>query len=311
MALERFIEAQNKDFTRALQEVKNGHKTTHWIWYTFPQLKGLGRSYNAQYYGIEGLSEARAYLKEPLLKQRLIEIATAFYNVEGRSAAEVFGILDAKKVQSCMTLFHKADPEIQIFKQVLDKYYNGELDWKTLEGCSLKIAVFCGSTHGKDPAFTKAAKALGAWIGDHHHTLVYGGGHAGNMGDVSLSALDHHGQCISVSPLFLKREEDPRIKHHIDVETLSERKDKMIELADAFVALPGGPGTLEEISDVISLVRLRRLNAPYCFYNVNGFYDPLMRFYDEMVEQGYFTSLHRSEVHFVDSLEELTKIIDS
>ena len=85
----------------------------------------------------------------------------------------------------------------------------------------------------------------------------------------------------------------------------------MIELADAFVALPGGPGTLEEISDVISLVRLRRLNAPYCFYNVNGFYDPLMCFYDEMVEQGYFTSLHRSEVHFVDSLEELTKIIDS
>lgn len=311
MALERFIDAQALDYKKALQEVKNGHKTTHWIWYIFPQLKGLGRSYNAEFYGIENLNEARAYLKEPLLKQHLIEISSAFYNLEGHDPAKVFGILDAKKVQSCMTLFHKADPEIQIFQQVIDKYYHGQYDWKTLEACSLKIAVFCGSTHGNDPAFALAAKELGAWIGDHHHTLVYGGGHAGNMGDVSLAALDHHAQCISVAPLFLKREEDSRIKHHIDVATLSQRKDKMIELADAFVALPGGPGTLEEMSDVISLVRLRRLNAPYCFYNVNGFYDPLIRFYDEMVKQGYFTSLHRKQVRFVDELDELISIIES
>ena len=311
MRLDRFIIAQENDYQQALKEIRNGHKRSHWIWYIFPQIKGLGRSYNAEYYGITNLSEARDYLQNPTLREHLLEITQAFYDLDGNDPVKVLGGIDAKKVKSCMTLFYKADPKITLFKDVLDKYYGGQLDFNTLEKISLKIAVFCGSTHGTDPEFVKQAKALGAWIGDHHHVLIYGGGHAGSMGDVSLSCLDHGGQCISIAPLFLKREEDPRVARHIDVVDLSARKKAIIEMADAFVALPGGPGTLEEISDVISQVRLRRISKPYCFFNIDRYYDPLITMYDEMVEKGFFTKVHRKQILFASTLDEVIKIIES
>lgn len=132
-SLERFVEAQAfaSSYERALAEVKNGLKIGHWIWYIFPQVKGLGMSVNSKYYGIEGLEKARAYLQHPILGKRLREITTALLEVQGKSAKDVFGYLDAMKVRSCMTLFDEV-AEDDLFMQVLEKYYQGEKDNLTL-----------------------------------------------------------------------------------------------------------------------------------------------------------------------------------
>jgi len=130
--LERFVEAQELMYPMALDEVRNGRKRGHWIWYIFPQLKGLGMSENSQYYGIDGIEEARAYLQHPVLGARLREITTAFLELVGKNAQEVFGHLDAMKVCSCMTLFNEVSDD-DLFQKVLDRYYNGVADDRTLE----------------------------------------------------------------------------------------------------------------------------------------------------------------------------------
>lgn len=132
-SLERFVDAQAfaSVYERALAEVKNGQKIGHWIWYIFPQMKGLGMSYNSHYYGINGLEEARAYLQHPILGKRLREITTAFLELQGKNAEEVFGYLDAIKVRSCMTLFDEV-AEGELFTQVLEKYYQSEKDKTTM-----------------------------------------------------------------------------------------------------------------------------------------------------------------------------------
>ena len=136
--INRFLEAQETTYQQALQEVKNGRKTSHWIWYIFPQIEGLGQSYASHYYGIEDIEEAKAYLQQPILKQRLLEISSALLEVEGKNSFEIFGTLDAIKVQSSMTLFHITNPEEEVFKQVLDKYYDGTLDENTIEKLNTK-----------------------------------------------------------------------------------------------------------------------------------------------------------------------------
>ena len=130
--LERFVEAQELMYPMAFDEVRNGRKRGHWIWYIFPQLKGLGMSENSQYYGIDGIEEARAYLQHPVLGARLREITTAFLELVGKNAQEVFGHLDAMKVCSCMTLFNEVSDD-DLFQKVLDRYYNGVADDRTLE----------------------------------------------------------------------------------------------------------------------------------------------------------------------------------
>ncbi|MFN5346073.1 MAG: DUF1810 domain-containing protein [Bacteroidota bacterium] len=131
--LDRFIQRQESVYTNALNEIKSGYKSSHWIWYVFPQLKGLGKSELSNYYGIGNLNKAREYLAHPVLGPRLIEITTAFYNLENVSASSVLG-RDDKKLKSCMTLFDLADGNSKnIFRDVLNKYFNGELDELTLE----------------------------------------------------------------------------------------------------------------------------------------------------------------------------------
>ena len=121
-SLYRFIEAQERMFEIALGEVGNGKKISNWIWYIFPQLKGLGMSGNSHYYGIDDIEEARAYLSHPILGKRLREITSAFLNSGGKNAQDVFGYLDAMKVRSCMTLFNEVS-EDDLFRQVIDRYY--------------------------------------------------------------------------------------------------------------------------------------------------------------------------------------------
>lgn len=125
--LARFIEAQRLSYETALGEIRNGWKESHWVWYIFPQLKGLGHSYNSQYYGISGREEAVAYLEHPVLGARLREISAALLAIEVKSAVEILSRTDAVKVRSCMTLFDAICPN-DIFAKVLDKYYNGKRD---------------------------------------------------------------------------------------------------------------------------------------------------------------------------------------
>ncbi len=131
--LQRFLDAQENDYADALHEIKQGYKQSHWIWFIFPQMRGLGRSYMAEYYGISSIKEARAYLNHPTLKARLIEISTALLQHEGRSTAyEILGTIDAIKVRSSMTLFDHILPNA-IFAEVLEAFYNSERDVMTLE----------------------------------------------------------------------------------------------------------------------------------------------------------------------------------
>ena len=128
--LERFVEAQNLVYDMALREIKEGQKRGHWIWFIFPQIKGLGHSYNSEYYGISGTKEAKAYLEHPLLGARLREISQAMLDCVNPSADDILGFPDVLKVRSCMTLFDMVSPN-DIFKQVFDKYYEGKLCDKT------------------------------------------------------------------------------------------------------------------------------------------------------------------------------------
>ena len=132
----KFISAQEHSYQTALAEMKAGHKTSHWIWYIFPQLKQLGKSQTAVYYGIENLDEARAYLENEILRNRLIEISRAVSELPGGNIRYIMGSrTDELKLCSCMTLFHLADPTIDVFKKVLDKYFDGNLDEKTVKFC--------------------------------------------------------------------------------------------------------------------------------------------------------------------------------
>jgi uncharacterized protein (DUF1810 family) len=131
--LNRFVEAQARDYARALSELKSGRKRTHWMWYIFPQIAGLGASSNATYYAIGGLEEADAYLKHPVLGPRLLECAGAVMSIEGRSAREIFGTPDDRKLRSSATLFASVSEPDSVFHSLLGKYYRGVFDRRTLE----------------------------------------------------------------------------------------------------------------------------------------------------------------------------------
>lgn len=131
--LDRFIEAQERDYSTALVEIKSGRKQSHWIWYIFPQIQGLGHSETAQYYSIRNADEARAYLENEYLRSNLIEICRELIKLETNDPLEVMGFPDNLKLLSSMTLFHLVSPVEPVFKQVLDKYYDGKLDENTVK----------------------------------------------------------------------------------------------------------------------------------------------------------------------------------
>jgi uncharacterized protein (DUF1810 family) len=128
---ERFLEAQEGVHERALSELRAGRKKSHWMWFVFPQIEGLGQSWMSKRYAISGLEEARAYLAHPVLGPRLVECSDAVLGVEGRSASEIFGFPDDMKLRSSMTLFYAAEPGA-VFSRVLEKYFGSEGDPATL-----------------------------------------------------------------------------------------------------------------------------------------------------------------------------------
>ena len=131
--LNRFLSAQQDDYDIAYKEMQAGQKCTHWMWYVFPQLKGLGKSPIAKHYGIQNIQEAIDYINHPVLGKRLIEISQVLLDIPSNNPTEVMGSPDDLKLRSCMTLFHIAAPDEDVFKKVLDKYFNGEFDKKTIE----------------------------------------------------------------------------------------------------------------------------------------------------------------------------------
>ena len=132
--LDTFIKAQENTYDIALNEIKNGRKRSHWMWYIFPQIKGLGMSDASRFYGIDGVIEARAYLDNEILGARLREITGELLKLNENNPFDIFGTIDTIKLKSCMTLFNYVSDE-DIFMDVLEKFYNGEIDDKTIFLC--------------------------------------------------------------------------------------------------------------------------------------------------------------------------------
>lgn len=177
----------------------------------------------------------------------------------------------------------------------------------------MNITVYCGSNFGDNPHFEEAARNLGAWIARAGHALVYGGSSVGLMGAVSRAAIEGGAPVIGVEPAFFI---EAGVAQHdltelIVCDTMGERKAKMIELGDAFVAFPGGTGTLEEIAEVMSMASLRQLDAPCILYNLNGYYDSLKALLNEMICKGLSSAQRQAGIHFAEDLAQIRALLES
>ncbi len=169
----------------------------------------------------------------------------------------------------------------------------------------MNITVFLGANLGDDQMYLMEVKALGQWIGKKGHRLIYGGGRIGLMGALADAVLENGGEVTGVVPeFFLNRgTEHKGLTEMIKTATISERREKMIELGDCFIAFPGGTGTLEEISDVISQKKLGRTVKPVALLNIEGFYKPLQAMLEKMVEEGFLDRTDLNKVYFANTVE--------
>ena len=176
----------------------------------------------------------------------------------------------------------------------------------------MNITVYLGANEGNDPALKKAVRELGTWIGTSGNTLVYGGSKSGLMGELAESVLQAGGKVIGVEPQFFIDAGFvyDEITELITTKDMSERKAKMIELGDVFIAFPGGTGTLEEITEVMSKVSLKHLDAPCILYNLNGYYDSLKQLLDHMIEMDLSSEEKQEGIYFAEDLEEIQRILD-
>ena len=178
--------------------------------------------------------------------------------------------------------------------------------------CVVNITVYLGANAGNDPALAEAVRELGSWIGANGHRLVYGGSRSGLMGQLAQRALDAGGTVTGVEPQFFVQQElqHDGLTELIVTKDMTERKTKMIELGDAFIAFPGGTGTLEEIAEVMSKVSLGQLDAPCILYDLNGYYDSLKALLAKMIEKGLSTPQRQQGIRFAANLEEITTILN-
>ena len=175
----------------------------------------------------------------------------------------------------------------------------------------MNITVYLGANAGNDPALAQATAELGRWIGESGNTLVYGGSASGLMGVLAKSTLAAGGKAIGVEPQFFIDEgyEFDGLTELIVTRDMSERKAKMIELGEAFIALPGGTGTLEEITEVMSKVSLRHLSAPCILYDLNGYYEPLRELLRRMIDAGLSSEERQRGIYFAADLDEIRAIL--
>lgn len=176
----------------------------------------------------------------------------------------------------------------------------------------MNITVYLGALKGNDENLEKAVRELGTFIGKSGNTLIYGGSKSGLMGLIAESTLSSGGKAIGVEPQFFidKELQYDGLTQLIITDDMSERKAKMIELGDAFIAFPGGTGTLEEISEVMSKVSLKQLNAPCILYNLNGYYDSLKNLLNNMIKMGLSTKERQEGIYFANNLGEIQKVLN-
>ena len=175
----------------------------------------------------------------------------------------------------------------------------------------MNITVYLGAYEGNDNTIRDAVRELGTWIGESGNTLVYGGSKIGLMGVLAESVIRSGGKAIGVELQFLIDQvlQYDELTELIVTENMSQRKAKMIELGDAFIALPGGTGTLEEISEIMSNVSLRLIDAPCILYNHNGYYDNLKQQLAKMIEIGLSSEERQAGICFADSIEQIKGIL--
>ena len=175
----------------------------------------------------------------------------------------------------------------------------------------MNITVYLGANEGKDPSLKTAVRELGTWIGESGSSLIYGGSKSGLMGELAESVLQAGGEVIGVEPQFFidMEYQYDEITELIVTKDMTERKMKMIELGDVFIAFPGGTGTLEEIAEVMSKVSLKHLAAPCILYNLNDYYDGLQTLLRHMTEMGLSSPERQEGIYFAKDLSEIREII--
>lgn len=176
----------------------------------------------------------------------------------------------------------------------------------------MNITVYLGANEGNDPSLKTAVKELGKWIGESGNSLVYGGSKSGLMGILAESVLDAGGKATGVEPQFFidMGYEYDRLTKLIVTKDMAERKTKMIELGEAFIAFPGGTGTLEEISEVMSKVCLNQLSAPCILYNLNGYYNDLKNMLEHMIKMGLSSNERQKGIYFAENLAQIKEILN-
>ena len=175
----------------------------------------------------------------------------------------------------------------------------------------MNITVCLGANEGNDPSLKIAIRELGKWIGESGNTLIYGGSKTGLMGEIAESVLASGGEVTGVEPQFFI---DSEFQHEsltqlIVTKDIAERKTKMIELGEAFIAFPGGTGTLEEISEIISKVSLKHLDSPCIIYNLNNYYDGLKILLEHMIQMGLSSKERQEGIYFVENLDQIKEIL--
>lgn len=177
----------------------------------------------------------------------------------------------------------------------------------------MNITVYLGANEGKDATLKMAVRELGTWIGESGNRLIYGGSKSGLMGELAESVLQAGGEVIGVEPQFFidMEYQYDEITELIVTKDMTERKTKMIELGDVFIAFPGGTGTLEEIAEVMSKVSLKHLTAPCILYNLNDYYDGLQTLLRHMTEMGLSSPERQEGIYFAKDLSEIRKIIEN
>ena len=175
----------------------------------------------------------------------------------------------------------------------------------------MNITVYLGANEGNDPCLRKAVEQLGAWIGNSGNALVYGGSKSGLMGAIADSVLEAGGEVTGVeSTFFIENElQHDGLTKLIVTKDMTDRKNKMIELGEAFIAFPGGTGTLEEISEVMSKVSLKQMDAPCIIYNLNGYYDDLKALLNHMIEKGLSYNERQEGIYFAENLNDIKQIL--
>ena len=216
--LNRFIEAQKRDYETALREIKNGRKRSHWIWYIFPQIKGLGFSPTSEYYGIDGLSEAKEYWRNDYLREHLLEITKALLALDASDPTRVMGYPDDLKLRSSMTLFSMAAPDEPVFQAVLDKFFNGQPDEQTVQRTAISVEQMRASDAYTIEHFVESKELMhraadgvfrsyDGWRGKRIAILA-GGGNNGGDGYALAGILRKHDIPVTVFRVSDKLSED-------------------------------------------------------------------------------------------------------